>query len=341
MHVQDKLALPFADLVELDRVDDQHDLPLIVRRRKDTSNLPDLTGVDAFLTLWTDNREWMNAQLHQHGAVLFRDFDISEQETFQGVVGQLKETLLDYIDGNSPRTKVGGGVYTSTEYPPEYAISPHNELSYATRWPSRLFFCCVVEPEDGGETPLVSSRSLAQALPGSLVDEFRSKKVRYIRNLHGGMGIGKSWQATFESENRSDVDAYAVASHVDAHWNDDGSLVLSNIRPATAFHPITKEEVWFNQADQFHPSGLPAPVYESMREIYEGHEEQLPQNSTFGDGSPIPVSYLETIRQVTSRELVVFPWRRGDLLMIDNMLTAHGRMPFKGQRRILVSMTAQ
>ena len=30
------------------------------------------------------------------------------------------------------------GVYTSTEYPPEFFISLHNELSYSTRWPSRL-----------------------------------------------------------------------------------------------------------------------------------------------------------------------------------------------------------
>lgn len=340
MHIQENPVSPFVDLVELDAVDQHHDLPLIVHHKKNSTKARGLTGVDAFLSLWIDNHKWMDEQLYQHGAVLFRGFDISEQEIFQSVVGQLKQKLLDYVDGNSPRTKVSSGVYTSTEYPAEYAISMHNELSYTSQWPGRLFFCCIIEPQEGGETPLVSSRDLLRALPKGLVDEFRSKHIRYIRNLHGGEGVGKSWQATFETDSRSDVDAYAAAAQMDARWNDNDSLTLSNIRPATAFHPVTQEEVWFNQADQFHPSGLPSPMYESMLEIYEGKEEQLPQNATFGDGSPIPVEHLDTIRQVTSRERTVFPWRRGDLLMVDNMLAAHGRMPFKGPRRILVSMTA-
>jgi hypothetical protein len=33
------------------------------------------------------------------------------------------------------------------------------------------------------------------------------------------------------------------------------------------------------------------------------------------------------------------PWRRGDLLLIDNMLTAHGRRPCTGDRRVLVAMS--
>ena len=37
-------------------------------------------------------------------------------------------------------------------------------------------------------------------------------------------------------------------------------------------------------------------------------------------------------------ETVTFPWRRGDVLLLDNMLTAHGRRPFTGDRRVLVAM---
>jgi alpha-ketoglutarate-dependent taurine dioxygenase len=35
---------------------------------------------------------------------------------------------------------------------------------------------------------------------------------------------------------------------------------------------------------------------------------------------------------------VCFAWQKGDLLMVDNMLVAHGRAPFTGPRRILVAM---
>ncbi|NJM52790.1 MAG: TauD/TfdA family dioxygenase [Blastocatellia bacterium] len=30
---------------------------------------------------------------------------------------------------------------------------------------------------------------------------------------------------------------------------------------------------------------------------------------------------------------------KGDILILDNILTAHGRMPFSGQRKIMLAMT--
>ena len=231
---------------------------------------------------------------------------------------------------------------TSTEYPPEYFISLHNELSYSSQWPERLFFCCILEPQKGGETPLLNSKSLLNNLPSSLVEEFRSRKVKYTRHLHGGRGLGSSWQKAFQTESRSDVHRFAETSGMKLMWRNDGSVSVSTIRPATAIHPVTGEViVWFNQADQFHPSTHPPALYRQMMAIYKGRENELPQNVSFGDGSPIPIGYLETIRQITRKHITVFPWRKGDLLMVDNMLVAHGRMPFKGPRRILVSMTAQ
>lgn len=334
-------ALPaLSDSVELGVANQLHNFPLLIQRKQDNGASRPM-GAAALLELWTDHREWLDMQLHQSGALLFRGFGISEQGIFQSVIAQFKEQLLDYVDGNSPRTKIGGGVYTSTEYPPEYFISVHNELSYCAQWPARLFFCCILEPGEGGQTPLVDSQVLLQKLPPALVDEFRKKQVKYVRNLHGGQGFGPSWQKTFETTNRAEVESYALASGAQWEWDKEGSLRISNVRPATAIHPVTGREVWFNQADQFHPSTLPADVYQSMVDIYDGCEDQLPQNATFGDTTPIPVNYLETIRAVTKAQLVLFDWRQGDLLMVDNMLVAHGRMPFKGQRRILVAMTAE
>jgi alpha-ketoglutarate-dependent taurine dioxygenase len=246
---------------------------------------------------------------------------------------------MEYVDGNSPRTKLDSGVYTSTEYPPEYFISLHNELSYSLRWPDRLFFCCVTAPEQGGETPLVDSRTLLRELPNSLVNDFRAKGVCYIRNLHGGRGFGPSWQKTFQTTDKEDVHAFANGNGVQVQWVNDGTLRLTQTRPSMAKHPITGEEVWFNQAEQFHPTTHPESVYQAMMSVYRGREEMLPQHVTFGDGTAIPLEYLQTIRSVTKANVAEFRWKRGDLLVVDNMLAAHGRNPFKGPRRILVSMT--
>ena len=322
-------------------LDNPSGFPLLIEWSAPSERGSELEGVNALLDLWTSERTWIDTELRRYGAILFRGFDVSGQAQFQHLMTRSSPSLVNYVDGNSPRTKVDEGLYTSTEYPPEFFISLHNELSYSSQWPARVFFCCVTPPGAGGETALVDSRVLLHSLPDNLVEEFRSKQVRYIRNLHGGKGFGPSWQKTFETTDRGAVEAYAKKAGMQLDWLPDGSVRLTNVRPATTLHPVTREEVWFNQADQFHPSTHPASIYESMAAIYKGREDLLPQNATFGDGSPIPLEYLTTIRAVTSNHLVAFTWKQGDLLMVDNTLVAHGRMPFKGPRKILVSMTSE
>jgi hypothetical protein len=68
-------------------------------------------------------------------------------------------------------------------------------------------------------------------------------------------------------------------------------------------------------------------------------EDDFRLNAKFGDGSPIPIEMLEQIRAVLTSETVLFPWRAGDVLVLDNLLAAHGRMPFNGARKIILAMT--
>ena len=307
-------------------LNEEHNLPLVVEAASPSN-------VDTLTAWWRANRDWVDAQLMKHGTMLLRGFDVSSQNLLKRFSSSVSDELLDYVDGNSPRTKIESGVYTSTEYPAEYFISMHNELSYSKRWPARLYFCCVTPPQTGGETPLADSRAILRKLRPEIVDEFRSKGVRYIRNLHGGQGFGPSWQKTFETDDRATVESHAKSSGMDVHWLEDGTLRISSVGPATAHHPQTGEEVWFNQADH------PEEVYESMMMLYEGREDQLPQHATFGDGSPIDAAVLDEIRATIREQLVLFPWRQGDLVVVDNMLVCHGRMPFTGPRKILVSMS--
>lgn len=304
------------------------ELPLVIESRG-----------EALRDWYSRNREWAEARLLEHGALLFRGFGVSSQDELQRAAGELGGTALSYVDGNSPRSKLGGGVYTSTEYPPEFFISLHNELSYSKRWPSRVFFCCVVAPSEGGETPLADSRGILRQLPSSLREAFVTKQVRYIRNLHGGHGLGPSWQKTFETDDRAAVEAFCRETDSDFRWNDDDSLTITQIRPAVAVHPRTGEEVWFNQADQFHPSTHPVAVYESLMMFYDGREDLMPQTASFGDGTPMDRALLDEVRAAAAREMRTFRWQEGDLLMVDNMLVAHGRNPFRGARKILVAMT--
>jgi hypothetical protein len=197
-----------------------------------------------------------------------------------------------------------------------------------------------VASETGGETPLADSRAILRSLDPAVADEFRRRQVRYIRNLHGGRGFGLSWQTAFETQDRERVEEILRGANGTHEWTDQGGLRLSHVRPAVAAHPTTGEAVWFNQAEQFHPSAQAREVYQSMMAIYKGREDLLPQNACFGDGAPFDAEMLDEVRRTYERERVLFPWQVGDLVMIDNVLACHGRMPYTGARKILAAMTS-
>jgi alpha-ketoglutarate-dependent taurine dioxygenase len=248
---------------------------------------------------------------------------------------------LRYVDGNSPRTHLKEAVYTSTEYPPELFISMHSELSYASRWPSHLYFCCAVEPKQGGNTLLACNRSILRDLPAGLVDLFRNKGVKYIRNLHNdsGVRIGQSWRATYETSDRSVVEQHCRNNDIQFEWKEDGALRTIQVRKATATHPGTGEEVWFNQADQFHPSTNPPDIYEVIMDLFGDNPADMPHYACFGDDTPIDPGMLDTVRETARKHTAYFPWKAGDFLLVDNMLVSHGRSPFSGPRKILVGMS--
>jgi alpha-ketoglutarate-dependent taurine dioxygenase len=225
------------------------------------------------------------------------------------------------------------GIYTSTEYPPHVGLSLHNELSYADVHPSRLFFCCLVAPEHGGETTLGDSRRILQRLDPAVAEAFRTRQVRYVRNLSPVRGGGYSWREAFGTDDPAEAGQVCARMGSAFEWRDGGVLRVSQTRPATAFHPVTGEEVWFNQADGFHPSGLPPELYGELTAL-AGSEDDLRLNAYYGDGSPIERAALEHVRAVLSEETVPHRWRAGDILVLDNFLAAHGRRPFSGPRHL-------
>lgn len=282
------------------------------------------------------NSDELTDLLHAYGAVLLRGLPVGEPAEFAAVAEALSGPLRPYVDGTSPRSSVGEGVYTSTEYPSEYPISLHQELSYACRWPARVFFYCARPAESGGETLLASGEVPLRALDPAVVDSFRASGVRYLRTLHGGRGPGRSWQETFETADRAAVERYLADDAAEFTWLPGGGLRVSQQRVALRRHPVTGTEVWFNQVDQWHPSNLDATTRRALESVFR--PDELPLNACLGDGRPLEEDALDTLRAAFRDAAVPVAWQRHDLLMIDNMLLAHGRAPFRGDRRVLVGM---
>ena len=280
-------------------------------------------------------REGIDALLEQHGAVLLRALLPAETSAFDAALAKLAPDLKPYVEGQSQRSRVEGKIYTSTEYPADQEIVLHNELSYTREPPRRLFFFCLVPPETGGETPIVDCRLLHRVIDSDVRDPLVERGVRYVKNMHAGSGFGKSWQDHFETEDRGTVERYLQNGEVEYRWAEDGALWTSQVRPAEVAHPATGETVWFNQADLWHWSALGARGASLLRVM---GPDRLPTNACYGDGEAIPAEHMEATRGARRREAVRFPWKAGDLLVLDNHLVAHGRRPFTGARRILVAM---
>lgn len=298
-------------------------LPLLVQPTAD-----DTTSLPALLDL-------ARTRLHEVGGLLLRGFDVLGEQAFQRLVRGFGHELLSYEFGSTPRKAVEQGVYTSTEYPAHQVIPLHNEQSYTLQWPLKIWFHCVQPSAEGGETPIADSRLIYQRIDPALRRRFTDKRLMYVRNY--GNGLDLPWQQAFNSEDRHAVEAFCRANRIDFEWKDDGELRTRQVCQATARHPVTQDMVWFNQAHLFHVSNLAPAVREGLLAVVEDPLE-LPRNVYYGDGSPLEDSALDEIRGVLDDCTVRFPWQQGDVLMLDNMLVAHGRTSFKGARKVIVAM---
>lgn len=310
-------------------------LPIVIEPQNELKTRP---FFQELLAQIHDSHDFFREKLLSHGAILLRGFQVqnySELESFAEAFSG--KQLINYAGGTSPRNRLESKVYTSTEYPANMTLALHNELSYTTKYPSHLYFCCLLPAENGGETTLGDSRRILKRIPPEFVTLFKQRGLKYVRNLQSGKGSGYSWQDAFETCDKTVVENICREIGCEFRWKENGFLQLIQNRPATVVHPVTGEEVWFNQADGFHPGALDGETYNELISLMP--EEDFRLNVYFGDGSPIDVSILNEIRRVIREETIPVRWQQGDLLVVDNLLAAHGRFPFSGERKIILAMT--
>ena len=287
-----------------------------------------------FVELLQAQRQVLEERLHSAGALLLRGFGIDSLEKFDAVTAAFSTSRPSFAEESSPRSRLQGAIYTSTDYPAEYPIQFHSEYAYTARWPLRLFFCCLVPAATGGATPIADTRRILRRLKDRTRAHFADQGLQYVRNFIPYIGV--SWQKAFNTEDPALVERYLREAGIDHHWGDDGRLRTVQRGPAIAVHPVTGEEVWFNTAFFFNVRAL-EPV--SLRELFLSEpEEDLSTNTYYGDGSPIEPEVIEELRQAYQAESSSFPWQAGDVMVIDNMLAAHAREAFTGPRRIAVVM---
>lgn len=301
--------------------------PLPVVMSPSVPGQPILEALDAL-------RPAIDEALREHGGILFRGYDVPGTAGLRAFASAFGHPLLSYDFGSTPRSQLAEGIYSSTEYPAHQIIPLHNEQSYSRDWPMKIWFHCQIASPIGGETPIADSRKVYQRVDAAIRRRFTERGLLYVRNY--GNGLDVPWQQVFSTEDPAVVEAYCQRHHITCEWKDDGELRTGQVTQAIAHHPKSGELLWFNQAHLFHISALEPQVREALLEAVEPGD--LPRNVYYGDGSPIEDSVLDEIRAVYTELQVAFPWQVNDVMMLDNMLVAHGRGTFSGDRKVVVAM---
>jgi alpha-ketoglutarate-dependent taurine dioxygenase len=291
----------------------------------------------------TDPAEWVAAHageiealLCRRGAVLLRGVGVDDVAAFKAVLNALGARLAEYVERSTPRSRLEGRIFTSTEYPSDAEIPLHNESSYSLDWPRRIFFCCLQPAAQGGQTSLVDSRRVYALLDPAVREGFVRRQVLYARNY--GQGVDLTWQEAFQTVEPEVVEERCRRSAIECTWLDGGrTLRTRQVRPAALVHTPSDARVWFNQAHLFHVSSLSPETRTALVELFE--PEGLPRHAWYGDGGAIEDGALAEIRRAYAAARVLVEWQRGDVLLLDNLFYAHGRLPFTGTRRIAVAMT--
>jgi len=313
------------DLVEVSEPSTGDTLPVVVQARR--------TDID--LAAWARaNRPFIERRLLQNGAVLFRKFGVMTIEQFDECAAAVIDRRLKYRYRASPRTSVGNNIYTSTDYPSQFPIFPHNEHGYSPVFPLRLAFGCLQPPVAGGQTPIGDIRQIAARIPKNIKDRFLRMGIMYVRNFSPGLGV--PWEISFDTSDKGEVERYCREHDISCEWLSDGRLRTCRVGPAFVQHPLLKESIWFNHAAFYHHSSLVDSVREDLYKLCP--VDEWPNNTYYGDGTPIEAEVAESLRAAYEQEMKVFDWMRGDVLVMDNMLAVHARAAYTGDRRIVVAM---
>jgi alpha-ketoglutarate-dependent taurine dioxygenase len=282
----------------------------------------------------TAHRDSLRAAATEHGAVLVRGLGLNDRAYVAALFEYLATELMAEREAFAPRPIHAEGVYASTEWPANQQMCMHHEQSYTLQFPGLMFFACMTAPTDGGATTVADATAVLRALPTELAERFAREGWILARTYNEE--IGASVADVFGTDDRSAVEAYCQANHIEFQWQADGGLRTRQRRHAVVHHPKTGEPCWFNQIAFLNEWTMDPDVHEFLVDLYGA--DGLPFNTLFGNGEAIGQDVVQLLNDVYDANTAREPWQSGDLLLVDNIRTAHSREAFDGPRDVVVAL---
>jgi alpha-ketoglutarate-dependent taurine dioxygenase len=282
-----------------------------------------------------EHRDALRAVVAEHGALLVRGLGLRNAAEVGAVFRRLAPSgLMIEKEAFAARQVYADGVYSSATWPANQPMCMHHELSYRLEVPSLMLFGCLTAPTAGGATAVSDSPTVLEALPKDLTERFERDGWLLTRSYNDE--IGATVAEAFGTEDRAAVESYCRSNAIGFEWQPDGGLRTWQRRRAVVGHPVTGKRCFFNQIAFLNEWTIDPEVREYLVEMYG--EDGLPFNTGFGSREPLTAEIVELINQVYEANTVREPWQAGDLMLVDNIRTAHSREAYQGPRQILVGM---
>jgi alpha-ketoglutarate-dependent taurine dioxygenase len=285
--------------------------------------------------------EILSKKLALHGTLLFRGLPITNAAEFSKFAHAFGYKPHEIIGIVVNRPELAPNVAPANEAPKEVLIYNHNESPQVPHAPEYIFFYSHKAPANGGETPISSSLELFQRAKEEIpefIDELAKKGIlsrvvyKVDQQYEGGstlkQAFGKEIEEGDDEETRKakiekQIARYGRGKYTTWEWTSDGGVILTHKLPAIRTQPSSGLPTLF--------TGL-AAYYKNAQN--QGNKNGRKMNTTqlFGDGTPIPEKYLATLAKITDEIRVLHKWQRGDVLVYDNVISQHGRQPWKGEQ---------
>ena len=280
------------------------------------------------------HRNALRAVVAEHGSVLIRGLGLRDAAETSAVFQRLAVSLMPEKEAFAPREPHPGGLYSATPWPPNQQMCMHHELSYRLEFPGLMLFACLTAAASGGATAVSDSPTVLSALPADLVQRFEREGWMLVRNYNEDFGA--SVEEAFGTADRGEVERYCRANATEFEWQPDGTLRTWQRRSAVVRHPVTGQRCWFNQIAFLNERTIDPEVREYLVDLYG--EDGLPFTTRFGSGDPVGEDIVELLNETYEAHTMREPWQPGDLLLADNVRTAHAREPYEGSREVLAGL---
>ncbi|MFJ9712429.1 TauD/TfdA family dioxygenase [Streptomyces sp. NPDC101234] len=270
--------------------------------------------------------------LEPSGAVVVRGAGVDGADALAELADGLGLAALDQLEPFAARQPLGRGVWSQPAWPGTSPMCMHHELGWQRQPPPFLLVACLRTADSGGATGVADGRAVLPLLPDRMTERAGRNGWTLVRRYTGGL-IGMSWQDAFPGLDAAAVEAYAAAEGVELTWDDRG-LVTRRTRPAIRSTAPDGPLAWSNLLAFCSEWTMDPPVRDYL--VTALGRPGLPFETCYGDGEPFTKADVDTVNAAYDRAAARIHWQAGDVLLLDNIRTAHSMEPATGDRRTAV-----